>query len=71
MVSNNSLTTELIIRTERAVDLATFAHLHRHGLLPQGQARGTGIRSWIAGRLAGLALRLDRPAAQGVLSANV
>lgn len=66
---HNPLMTELLMQTERELVNAEFERMRRHHQLPEELATGSGgARSWIASRLAGLALRLDRPAAQGALS---
>jgi hypothetical protein len=66
MWPNNPLLVELIMQAERESGLARYEHLRRHNLLPTAAVDG-GMRAWVAARLAVLALRLDRPAAQGAL----
>lgn len=65
---HSPLMAELIVEAERELALADFERMRRHHQLPEELAAANGsVRSWIATRLAGLALRLDRPAAQGAL----
>ena len=66
---HNPLMTELLMQNERDLVIADFERMRRHHQLPEELPTSSGsVRSWIAGRLAGIALRLDRPAAQGALS---
>jgi hypothetical protein len=66
---HSPLMTEMLMQNERDLMLAEFEHMRRHHQLPEELATGSGgIRCWFAARLAGIALRLDRPAAEGALS---
>lgn len=65
---HSPLMNEMIMQTERDLMIADFEHMRRHHLLPDELESGGGLRSWIATRLADIALRLDRPAAEGALS---
>jgi hypothetical protein len=66
MAMYNPLMYEMIVRLERENDLARFEQLRRYGLIPPPQAV-PGPRSWIAARLAALAVRLDRCTAERAL----
>ena len=66
---HSPLMTEMLMQNERDLMLAEFEHMRRHHQLPEELPTSSGsVRSWIAGRLAGLALWLDRPSAEGALS---